>query len=230
MLLLDEATSALDSATETTVERTLAAASLGRTVVTVTHRLSAAVRANRIFVLDAGRLVEDGTHDELLHRGGAYASLWRKQQGFSVSADGAEVIVDPERLREIPILGEVATDLLGEIAQRFAVEQVPENRTVIVQGDPGDRFYLIARGRVAVTVRTAMTEEERLVATLETGDYFGEVALLRGVPRTASVRTLAPSLFLSLSRNQFLELVERAPGLRERLEAVLTARDGAASQ
>lgn len=76
VVILDEATSALDPATELEVERALSAVSAGRTTVLIAHRLSTASRCDRIGVLSGGRLVETGTHDELLAAGGAYASLW----------------------------------------------------------------------------------------------------------------------------------------------------------
>ena len=76
VLVLDEATSNLDPGTEHTVERALEALTEGRTVVVVAHRLSTAARADRIAVVDDGRLVELGTHDELVRREGRYASLW----------------------------------------------------------------------------------------------------------------------------------------------------------
>ena len=62
------------------------------------------------------------------------------------------------------------------------------------------------------------------IATLTDGDYFGEIALLRQEPRNATVRALTPSILLSLSRSHFLQLVERAPSLRARLDASLAAR------
>jgi subfamily B ATP-binding cassette protein MsbA len=79
ILLLDEATSALDSETERQVQRALARLKRGRTTVVIAHRLSTVVSADRIFVLDRGRLVESGTHAELLARAGAYARLYALQ-------------------------------------------------------------------------------------------------------------------------------------------------------
>ena len=76
LLILDEATSNLDPGTERDVERALEALTHGRSVVVVAHRLSTAARADRIGVVDQGRLQELGTHDELLRREGRYASLW----------------------------------------------------------------------------------------------------------------------------------------------------------
>jgi len=76
VLVLDEATSNLDPGTERTVERALEQLTEGRTVVVVAHRLSTAARADRIAVVDDGRLVELGSHDELVARGGRYARLY----------------------------------------------------------------------------------------------------------------------------------------------------------
>ena len=76
LLVLDEATSSLDPGTERTVERALTRLTEGRTVVVVAHRLSTAARADRVAVVDGGRLVEVGTHADLIAREGAYASLY----------------------------------------------------------------------------------------------------------------------------------------------------------
>jgi len=79
VLILDEATSALDSQTESEVQAALSEVAAGRTTIAVAHRLSTIAGADRIFVLDAGRVAETGSHDELLARGGLYADMWRRQ-------------------------------------------------------------------------------------------------------------------------------------------------------
>jgi ATP-binding cassette subfamily B protein len=79
ILLLDEATSALDTGTERDIQDALARAAEGRTVIMIAHRLSTVAAADRIVVLEAGRVAEDGTHADLLARAGRYAALWRRQ-------------------------------------------------------------------------------------------------------------------------------------------------------
>ncbi len=81
LLVLDEATSAVDNETEAAIQRSLATLAQGRTTLVVAHRLSTIRHADRIYVLDAGRVAEVGDHEALLAEGGLYASLWRVQTG-----------------------------------------------------------------------------------------------------------------------------------------------------
>ncbi len=79
ILVFDEATSALDTANERAIQAELRSAAQGKTVLLVAHRLSTVVDAHEILVMDAGRLVERGTHARLLALGGRYADMWRQQ-------------------------------------------------------------------------------------------------------------------------------------------------------
>lgn len=82
ILILDEATSALDYESEAIIQRNMAPICRGRTVLIIAHRLSAVRNANRIIVMDKGRIVEAGTHEALIKQPkGLYAYLWRMQDG-----------------------------------------------------------------------------------------------------------------------------------------------------
>ena len=86
ILVLDEATSALDSEVEAAIQQSLGTLMAGKTVIAIAHRLSTIARMDRLVVLDRGRIVEQGSHDQLLRLNGHYASLWRRQSGGFIDA------------------------------------------------------------------------------------------------------------------------------------------------
>ena len=87
ILVLDEATSALDSEVEAAIQSSLYGLMEGKTVIAIAHRLSTIAVLDRLVVVDDGRILEVGTHQELLKRDGLYAALWRRQSGGFLGLD-----------------------------------------------------------------------------------------------------------------------------------------------
>jgi ATP-binding cassette subfamily B protein len=87
IMIFDEATSALDSANERAIQAELQNAARNRTALVIAHRLSTVVDAHQILVMEAGRIVERGSHAELIARGGRYAEMWQLQQSSAEAVD-----------------------------------------------------------------------------------------------------------------------------------------------
>jgi ATP-binding cassette, subfamily B, multidrug efflux pump len=103
ILVLDEATSALDSEVELAIQEQLLGLMEGKTVIAIAHRLSTIARMDRLVVLDAGRIVEQGTHDELLRLRGHYERLWRHQSGGFLPHDILATETETELPEEPPV-------------------------------------------------------------------------------------------------------------------------------
>ena len=90
ILILDEATSALDSEVEAAIQASLKTLMSGKTVIAIAHRLSTIAAMDRLVIMDEGRIIEEGSHNELLKRGGLYADLWARQSGGFLAREAAE--------------------------------------------------------------------------------------------------------------------------------------------
>lgn len=206
VLVLDEVTSALDPETETKIAETLDRLPAGQTVISVTHRLNLAKKADRIVVMDGGRIVEDGAHDDLLAADGLYARMYEHQSGFTVG-EGGEISVSPAHLKRVPLLSGVSEEHLAQLAGAFIASRFEQDAMIVAEGDRADAFYLVYRGRLEVR------SQGKVVGYLSDGDYFGEVALLFSLPRTATVTALTPVTCLRLDRTDFAGLLSSGSGI-----------------
>jgi ATP-binding cassette subfamily B multidrug efflux pump len=122
ILVLDEATSALDSEVELAIQEQLLGLMEGKTVIAIAHRLSTIARMDRLIVLDEGRIVEQGSHDELLRLGGHYERLWRHQSGGFLAPD----IMPTETATETDLRDEPPPDeMRAEAMPKSGKEDVP---------------------------------------------------------------------------------------------------------
>ncbi|MDB5864090.1 MAG: transporter related protein [Betaproteobacteria bacterium] len=113
ILVLDEATSALDSEAERAIQEQLLDLMQGKTVIAIAHRLSTIARMDRLIVLDQGRIVEQGSHDELLRLGGHYARLWEHQSGGFLAID-IEPPETPAELEDDALANETKAEPMAE--------------------------------------------------------------------------------------------------------------------
>jgi CRP-like cAMP-binding protein len=123
-----------------------------------------------------------------------------------------------ELLRSIAFLGMLEAPVLERLASSAVPVSIPAGGTVFARGDEGDRFYAIAAGHVAVDVEGGDTRE------LGPGEFFGEIALLRDVPRTATVRALDDVRLYALERDEFIAAVTGHGPSHEAVEHVVAIR------
>lgn len=223
ILILDEATSALDGKTEKQVNETLQRITEQMTLINITHRLENIKDYNWIYVLDTGRIVENGNHESLMKNNGLYAELFGKQSGFVLDDDLMRAEIEGERLGKINLFSQLNGPMRESLAKRFVSEYYPSKAVIIHAGDEGDTFYVIVRGKVEVVILLENGQEKQ-VNILEDGDYFGEIALLKEVMRTATIRTLTPCMVLSLERSAFNSVIVHTPEIKLELERVMDER------
>lgn len=137
---------------------------------------------------------------------------------LGLSGRGVDATGLPDRTAALfahPIFAGLPVARLEAAARQLVEVAVAPGQVVIRQGDPADRFFLVGDGKLSVT--QVGDEEERELRQLGRGDVFGEIGLLRGVPRTATVTAITDATLFALDAADFAELVGSGPGLGTRL-------------
>jgi len=128
-----------------------------------------------------------------------------------------------DSLRAIPLFSGVSAGDLESIASRLIERRFPKHATIVEEGLTGDYMYVIREGRVKVT-KASEDGREKIMDFLEQGAFFGEMSLFDQAPRSASIKTLEPSVLLALSRRDFLDLLSTSSDLALAVIQELTRR------
>lgn len=129
-----------------------------------------------------------------------------------------------ETLKKVPFFRTLGKDGIDFIVEKLKFKPFEANETICKIGDPGDKMYIIISGQVKVVVSGAESSGETVIATLGGGDYFGEMSLLTGEPRSASVITTEPSEMFILQKNDFDVIVERFPSITLSMGKIMSQR------
>ncbi len=205
VVLMEDALSAVDAAQQRTIEEALRGPNRSRTLIRIAQRIGTITDADEIFVMDGGEIVERGTHDELLDRGGLYQQLIKDELG-EAAVSGARQAV--RRLSKLAPFSSLPPTVLEETARLLLYAERGPGEIIVRQGSVGDELYIIGRGDVEIVVEEE-DEHETIVAVLGEGDYVGEISFIRRTPRTATVRAVGNVELHILRRFDFDALLER---------------------
>lgn len=129
-----------------------------------------------------------------------------------------------EVLKKVPFFKTLGKNGIDFIVERLKFKTFEADETICQIGDPGDKMYIIISGEVNVVVRAKDSDKETVIATLSSGDYFGEMSLLTGEPRSATVVTTQPSEMFILNKADFDIIVERFPSITLSMGKIMSQR------
>jgi CRP-like cAMP-binding protein/CheY-like chemotaxis protein len=127
-------------------------------------------------------------------------------------------------LKEVPIFKMLGKESINFIVERLKFKTFDNNETIFLTGDPGDTMYIIISGSVDILISGPDSSSEQVVATLGPGDYFGEMALLTGETRSASVKTKDSCEMFLLHQNDFDVILERFPSISLSMGKIVSKR------
>lgn len=129
-----------------------------------------------------------------------------------------------EVLKKVPFFKTLGKNGIDFIVERLKFKTFEADETICRIGDPGDKMYIIISGEVNVVVKAKESDNETVIATLGSGDYFGEMSLLTGEPRSATVVTTQPSEMFILNKSDFDIIVERFPSITLSMGKIMSQR------
>ena len=211
ILILDDALASVDNRTATQILENLSEGTQRKTVIFISHQLSAAATADRIFVMDAGQIVQTGTHTELIKNPGIYKSLWSQHQQEEQLKQPLSILDFLRRVKYFQNFSDIELQQLASIGYRKGLQK---SGILFREKDPGDSFYIVLSGSVEVFV----AELNKHLCVLQAGDFFGELSLILAIPRTATVQALEETVLFAIDKNGLRTLLQE---YRELYEVIL---------
>ncbi len=223
ILLLDEATSALDEASAAAINETLERVTRGRTVFAITHHLNDCELMDLVLVLKDGKIVETGTHKELVSREGAYADLWNAHTIANATDDlTTDDII--KMLGRFALFEDLPADTMEKAFKAMRLETVQAGTSLLEEGQSAERFVLIVKGTVERTVRMPSGEIHEL-ELLDAGEALGEYAILDDATNPATATTTTTCTLLSIHKLDLLKLLGDDPRMLAHIQTMLRARE-----
>lgn len=209
ILLLDEVTAPLDELSQEKVTKMIAEKYRNCTVISISHRIPAVRNMDRIIVLDAGKIVQDGSYDSLLKVPGLFAVLVARETGASIATAEETVIELDSNARGIlkglalsPVFADVPFELLNKLVANSFTKSFAKGEFIVKRNDSGDEMFVILNGAVGIGDKTLLA-----------GNSFGEIALFGDSKRTADVYAKEDTEVAVLKREDILSIAKTAPNM-----------------
>jgi ABC-type multidrug transport system fused ATPase/permease subunit len=193
ILILDEATSALDAETESEILAELDEVTQNKSVISITHRLGLAIKADTIYVLKDGRVVQQGSHEELMQQdGGLYRKLFEDQNRELVRrASGDQLEATVELVQQVAAVSMVPRVEVDRVAHLLTTERYPAGEVFCPRNGAKSKLYLLRSGQVEFVIQTEQEAEQRLQIGSPNGTNGSKpLSLLLNVPHSVSVQAL----------------------------------------
>ena len=213
ILILDEATTALDAETESEILAELDEVTRGKTVISITHRLGLAIKSEKIYVLQVGRIVQQGSHEELMREPGLYRKLFEDQNRELIERGAVDPVDATLNLvRYVPAFSMVLAPA-ADAADLPTAERYSPGEVFRRADDADGKLYLLRSGQVELTVHTQQDPEQRLrLEAPAAEDGAAKMALLLNIPVSVSARALTEAELQVIRREDLRLLVGAAPG------------------